>query len=120
MPVTEDFHQEPGEFSESPVYIDMGRSGEVNDTIECPLCLGEGRLKRTEILDRLGVTGAGWHDLLYGFRARVPGTFRSLQRNLAQRMAIARRLGIRTVWSRGHERWSRDFDAVTQLLALGF
>jgi hypothetical protein len=33
----------------------MGRSGEVNDTIECPLCLGEGRLKRTEILDRLGV-----------------------------------------------------------------
>jgi hypothetical protein len=23
--------------------------------IECPLCLGEGRLKRTEVLDRLGV-----------------------------------------------------------------
>jgi hypothetical protein len=26
-----------------------------NETIECPLCLGEGNLKRTEILDRLGV-----------------------------------------------------------------
>ena len=25
------------------------------DTIECPLCLGEGSLKRTEVLDRLGV-----------------------------------------------------------------
>ena len=25
------------------------------DAIECPLCLGEGKLKRTEILDRLGV-----------------------------------------------------------------
>jgi hypothetical protein len=33
----------------------MGRSGEVNDTIECPLCCGTGKLKRTEILDRLGV-----------------------------------------------------------------
>jgi predicted nuclease with TOPRIM domain len=27
----------------------------IPETIECPLCLGEGRLKRTEILDRLGV-----------------------------------------------------------------
>ena len=27
----------------------------VNETIECPLCLGAGKLKRTEILDRLGV-----------------------------------------------------------------
>jgi len=26
-----------------------------NETIECPLCRGEGKLKRTEILDRLGV-----------------------------------------------------------------
>ncbi|MGO9862340.1 MAG: hypothetical protein ACLPLR_01910 [Terriglobales bacterium] len=26
-----------------------------NEAIECPLCLGEGRLKRTEVLDRLGV-----------------------------------------------------------------
>ena len=26
-----------------------------NEAIECPLCLGEGTLKRTEILDRLGV-----------------------------------------------------------------
>ncbi len=25
------------------------------ETIECPLCLGEGKLKRTEILDRIGV-----------------------------------------------------------------
>jgi hypothetical protein len=25
------------------------------DAMECPLCLGEGRLKRTEVLDRLGV-----------------------------------------------------------------
>src|SRR5580658_3292827 len=25
------------------------------ETIECPLCLGEGHLKRTEVLDRLGV-----------------------------------------------------------------
>jgi len=25
------------------------------DAIECPLCMGEGRLKRTEVLDRLGV-----------------------------------------------------------------
>src|SRR5439155_9636598 len=27
----------------------------MNETIECPLCLGEGKLKRTEVLDRLGV-----------------------------------------------------------------
>jgi hypothetical protein len=33
----------------------MGRNGEVNDTIECPLCCGAGKLKRTEVLDRLGV-----------------------------------------------------------------
>ena len=33
----------------------MGQNGEVNDAIECPLCLGAGRLKRTEVLDRLGV-----------------------------------------------------------------
>src|SRR5271167_5033040 len=26
-----------------------------SETIECPLCAGAGRLKRTEILDRLGV-----------------------------------------------------------------
>ena len=25
------------------------------EAIECPLCLGEGKLKRTEVLDRLGV-----------------------------------------------------------------
>ena len=25
------------------------------ETVECPLCLGEGKLKRTEVLDRLGV-----------------------------------------------------------------
>jgi hypothetical protein len=30
-------------------------SSTANETIECPLCLGEGRLKRTEVLDRLGV-----------------------------------------------------------------
>jgi hypothetical protein len=28
---------------------------ESSESIECPLCLGEGKLKRTEILDRLGV-----------------------------------------------------------------
>jgi hypothetical protein len=33
----------------------MDRSSEVNDTIECPLCCGVGKLKRTEVLDRLGV-----------------------------------------------------------------
>ena len=33
----------------------MRQSGEINDTIECPLCCGAGKLKRTEILDRLGV-----------------------------------------------------------------
>jgi hypothetical protein len=27
----------------------------MNETIECPLCLGAGKLKRTEVLDRLGV-----------------------------------------------------------------
>src|SRR5438876_4566154 len=27
----------------------------MNETIQCPLCLGEGELKRTEVLDRLGV-----------------------------------------------------------------
>jgi hypothetical protein len=26
-----------------------------DENIECPLCLGEGTLKRTEVLDRLGV-----------------------------------------------------------------
>jgi hypothetical protein len=30
-------------------------SSAMNETIECPLCLGEGTLKRTEVLDRLGV-----------------------------------------------------------------
>ena len=33
----------------------MGQNGEVKDVIECPLCSGAGKLKRTEILDRLGV-----------------------------------------------------------------
>jgi hypothetical protein len=33
----------------------MGQNAEVNDTIECPLCCGAGNLKRTEMLDRLGV-----------------------------------------------------------------
>jgi hypothetical protein len=27
----------------------------LTEAIECPLCLGEGNLKRTEVLDRLGV-----------------------------------------------------------------
>ena len=31
------------------------RSPMPTDAIECPLCLGEGKLKRTEVLDRLGV-----------------------------------------------------------------
>ena len=31
------------------------RSSMATDAIECPLCLGEGKLKRTEVLDRLGV-----------------------------------------------------------------
>ena len=30
-------------------------SSMVSESIECPLCLGEGKLKRTEVLDRLGV-----------------------------------------------------------------
>ena len=30
-------------------------SSMMNETIECPLCVGEGKLKRTEVLDRLGV-----------------------------------------------------------------
>ena len=33
----------------------MSRSPMPDEAIECPLCLGEGKLKRTEILDRLGV-----------------------------------------------------------------
>jgi hypothetical protein len=45
----------PDELSEVPVYLDMRQSGEINDAIECPLCCGAGKLKRTEILDRLGV-----------------------------------------------------------------
>jgi len=28
---------------------------QLTETVECPLCLGEGKLKRTEVLDRLGV-----------------------------------------------------------------
>jgi len=28
---------------------------QLTDTVECPLCLGEGKLKRTEVLERLGV-----------------------------------------------------------------
>ena len=30
-------------------------SAELTETIECPLCLGAGKLKRAEVLDRLGV-----------------------------------------------------------------
>src|ERR1700733_9585527 len=33
----------------------MRQNGELNDAIECPLCCGAGKLKRTEVLDRLGV-----------------------------------------------------------------
>jgi vacuolar-type H+-ATPase subunit I/STV1 len=33
----------------------MRQNGARNDDIECPLCCGAGKLKRTEILDRLGV-----------------------------------------------------------------
>jgi hypothetical protein len=53
--VTEDLRPKPDEVSEVPVYLDMRQSGEINDTIECPLCCGAGKLKRTEILNRLGV-----------------------------------------------------------------
>jgi len=53
--VTEDLCPKPDELSEVPVYLDMRQSGEINDAIECPLCCGAGKLKRTEILDRLGV-----------------------------------------------------------------
>ena len=31
------------------------KSAMPTDAIECPLCLGAGKLKRTEVLDRLGV-----------------------------------------------------------------
>jgi DNA primase catalytic subunit len=53
--ITEDLRPKPDELSEVPVYLDMRQSGEITDTIECPLCCGAGKLKRTEILDRLGV-----------------------------------------------------------------
>jgi hypothetical protein len=33
----------------------MPAQGSMPTEIECPLCLGEGKLKRTEVLDRLGV-----------------------------------------------------------------
>ena len=33
----------------------MRQIGEMKDAIECPLCCGAGKLKRTEVLDRLGV-----------------------------------------------------------------
>jgi DNA primase catalytic subunit len=33
----------------------MRQNGGISDAIECPLCCGAGKLKRTEILDRLGV-----------------------------------------------------------------
>ena len=33
-------------------------SSMVNETIECPLCSGAGKLKRTEVLDRLGMRDA--------------------------------------------------------------
>ena len=33
----------------------MGQNGDVKDVIECPLCAGAGKLKRTDVLDRLGV-----------------------------------------------------------------
>src|ERR1700733_10139763 len=47
-------------YSASPFHIPYGGSlsaqlPAATDTIECPLCLGEGTLKRTEVLDRLGV-----------------------------------------------------------------
>jgi len=28
---------------------------ELSETVECPLCLGQGKLKRTDVLERLGV-----------------------------------------------------------------
>ena len=54
MGVTKEFSSKPAKFFVSSVYLDMGQNGEMNDTIDCPLC-GQGKLKRTEILDRLGV-----------------------------------------------------------------
>ena len=53
--VTKEFSSKPDEISAAPVYVDMRQNGEMNDAIECPLCCGAGKLKRTEILDRLGV-----------------------------------------------------------------
>jgi hypothetical protein len=53
--VTKDFSSKPDEIPAWTVYMGMGQDGEIKDAIECPLCCGAGRLKRTEILDRLGV-----------------------------------------------------------------
>ena len=39
------------------------QSLKLSETMECPLCLGAGELKRSEVLDRLGVKG---------FRPRCP------------------------------------------------
>ena len=39
------------------------------------------------------------------FAARVFGTFRSVRRNAAERMVVAGRLGVRTVWNCDHEQW---------------
>jgi hypothetical protein len=33
----------------------MAQAFALTETMECPLCLGDGELKRTEVLDRLGV-----------------------------------------------------------------
>src|SRR5205814_9675384 len=56
--VTEDCCPEPADLLFRSVYLKRHmtmRSPLPTNAIECPLCRGEGTLKRTEILDRLGV-----------------------------------------------------------------
>src|ERR1022692_4547451 len=57
------------------------------ETIECPLCLGEGKLKRTEVLDRLGVK-----DFARVAQLSAEEAFRLLQQKQTH--------DYQTVWSR--------------------
>src|ERR1700726_302180 len=71
------------------------------DTIKCPLCLGMGKLKRTEVLDRLGVK-----DFARVAQLSAEETFRLLQQK--------HRHDEQSVWTRFEAELSKRTGEITE------
>src|ERR1017187_10405697 len=77
------------------------RSLALSEDMECPLCLGEGKLKRTEVLDRLGVK-----DFARVAQLSAEEAFRLLQQK--------HRLDEQNVWARFESELARRTAEIEQ------